>query len=317
MKFFNDIINSITKEDIEKYYIEENHSQKECAEHFGILQRMFNKVLKYYGIHKDNSKHSELIKKSKLEKYGNENYNNREMAEKTCIEKYGVKNPFQDFERVKNGYMKSFGSDHPMHDDEIKTRCIKNHNYSESSKKGRETYLQNTGYDNPAKNPECIKKGIQTKIKNGVYDSPHESDLERRMYKILCRKYSIVLRHYRDPRYSRDTGYMFECDFYIPSEDLFIELNAHPTHGLHPFSKEKDKELYEKLIKSNKPWDKNFLESWTVRDVEKMNIAKENNLNYIVIYPKTSVHENIGFNNKKYSKLITYLIKKLNNKKNG
>lgn len=33
-----------------------------------------------------------------------------------------------------------------------------------------------------------------------------------------------------------DSRYPFNCDFYIRSLDLFIELNFHFTHGFHPFN---------------------------------------------------------------------------------
>lgn len=35
-----------------------------------------------------------------------------------------------------------------------------------------------------------------------------------------------VISQYQDKRYKNPkTGVLFNCDFYIPSEDLFIELN--------------------------------------------------------------------------------------------
>lgn len=46
-----------------------------------------------------------------------------------------------------------------------------------------------------------------------------------------------VIPQYQDERYRNPkTGRKFNCDFYIPSEDLFIELNYHWTHGKHPFN---------------------------------------------------------------------------------
>ena len=70
--------------------------------------------------------------------------------------------------------------------------------------------------------------------------------------------------------------------------DLFIELNAHWTHGGKPFDPN-DEECINKL----KEWEEKAktseyfrvaIETWTVRDVEKQRIAKENGLNYKVIY---------------------------------
>lgn len=150
-------------------------------------------------------------------------------------------------------------------------------------------------------------------MKNGVYDSPHNSNEEQRLFKILKRKYVDVVRSYRDERYARNSGYQFECDFYIPSEDLFIELNAHPSHGLHPYNQSnvEDTILAEQLKVSQKPWDCATFDTWCGRDPEKLLIARNSNLNYIVLYPSSSIHQNIQFNDKKYSHLIEWLLKKL------
>lgn len=311
-----EIFDKITNEEIEQYYNEQNHTQQECADHFNISLGLFMKLLNERGIKKDPIKHQELIKKSKLEKYGNANYNNREKSKETCLKKYGVDNPFKDTEKIKQSYIEKLGVEHPMKDKSIAHKVTSKINYEESIKKGKETYFEKTGYDNPGKNPECIKKMLETKIKNGVYDSPHTSWLEDRLEKLLRRKFPTVIKQYRDSRYARESGYEFECDFYIPEEDLFIELNAHPTHYIHPFNKEdkNDVALMEKLSKSDKQWDKATLETWTIRDVEKLNIAKTNNLNYLLLYPSDSIHNNKKINDTKYSSLIEYLIKKLNKK---
>ena len=77
------------------------------------------------------------------------------------------------------------------------------------------------------------------------------------------------------------------CDFYIPSKDLFIELQASWTHGGRPFdgSIECQKQLNtwkQKASISN--YYKNAIETWTKRDVLKRQTAEKNNLNYIEIW---------------------------------
>lgn len=116
----------------------------------------------------------------------------------------------------------------------------------------------------------------------------HENGTERTskpeelLYEVLCAKYgeSGVIRHYREERYP------FECDFYIPVEDLFIELNRHPSHGGHPYDPEnpEDLKLLEELKAKGDRWSQMIIDVWTVRDVKKFRIAKQNNLNYKVIY---------------------------------
>lgn len=91
-----------------------------------------------------------------------------------------------------------------------------------------------------------------------------------------------VIRWYSDERYP------FACDFYIPSEDLFIEYNKTWTHGGHPFDEMNLDDIYkletwEEKAKTSKYYQ-NAIYTWTNLDVRKQKIAKENKLNYKVIY---------------------------------
>ena len=91
-----------------------------------------------------------------------------------------------------------------------------------------------------------------------------------------------MLRQYRDERYP------FACDFYIKSEDLFIELNLNWTHGLHPFDKNNKQDL-EKLATwqekaKTSAFYKKAIYTWTDLDVRKLKAAQENKLNYFAYY---------------------------------
>lgn len=90
-----------------------------------------------------------------------------------------------------------------------------------------------------------------------------------------------VIRWYAD-----DSRYPFECDFYIKSQDLFIECNFYPLHGDHPFNADdpKDIEFLEDLRSINDNWSNGIIDVWATRDPMKAKIAKENGLNYIQVY---------------------------------
>lgn len=82
--------------------------------------------------------------------------------------------------------------------------------------------------------------------------------------------------------------YPFKCDFYVKSKDLFIEVQGCWTHGKCPFD-ETDEECINQLDnwktkakKSN--YYKNAIYTWTVLDVRKRSMAKENELNFIEIF---------------------------------
>lgn len=134
-------------------------------------------------------------------------------------------------------------------------------------------------------NPQYIKdwrmKVARTmKEHNSYIKSKPEEDL----YLELIEEYGKdnVIRQYKDERYP------FYCDFYIPSEDLFIELNRFWTHGSHPFDSSNIDDI-EKLhiwqeLSKISDFYKNAIYVWTQLDVKKFKIAQENNLNYKVIY---------------------------------
>lgn len=115
-------------------------------------------------------------------------------------------------------------------------------------------------------------------------NSFNRSIAEDNYYKELVRKYgeSDVIRWYSDERYP------FVCDFYIPSKDLFIELNLHWTHGGHSFDELSLEDIsklenWKEMSKTSKYY-LNAIYTWTVLDVKKQKTAKENHLNYEVIY---------------------------------
>lgn len=90
-----------------------------------------------------------------------------------------------------------------------------------------------------------------------------------------------IIHIYRD-----NDRYPFNCDFYIKSLDLFIELNLHWTHGFHPFNPNdpEDTKTLEKWKSKNTKFYNNAIYVWTDLDVRKQKIAKENNLNYLTFY---------------------------------
>lgn len=126
------------------------------------------------------------------------------------------------------------------------------------------------------------ERKMQTMRNNNSFNI---SNQEEDFYAKLCDKYGEdnVIRQYTDKQ-----RYPFACDFYIPSEDLFIEFNRTWTHGGHPFDpmslEDISKlEMWEEKAKSSKYY-KNAIYTWTNLDVRKQKIAKDNNLNYLTIY---------------------------------
>ena len=127
---------------------------------------------------------------------------------------------------------------------------------------------------------KLTKEYITKKLNNSFNTSKPEEELYKKL--LEENKHKTIYRNYKDERYP------FYCDFYIVEDDLFIELNAHWTHGGKPYDpndiscQQQLKEWQEKAKTSQ--YVANAIQTWTVRDVEKQRIAKEHNLNYKVIY---------------------------------
>lgn len=137
---------------------------------------------------------------------------------------------------------------------------------------------------------EMVKHIIETKRKNKSFN---KSNSEQKFFELLKCVYNEpdIIRQYSDERYP------FNCDFYIKSLDLFIQCNFHWTHGGKPFdSNDQDciqqlKNWQEKAIKSK--YHSIAIQTWTIRDVKKLNIAKQNNLKYLLLYTNDILLEEV------------------------
>lgn len=132
-----------------------------------------------------------------------------------------------------------------------------------------------------------VEKSDATKRKNNSFNSSNPEDS---YYRALCLIYGKenVKRNYRDIN-----RYNHRCDFYIVSEDLFIELNLHWTHGYVPFNENdafciKQLSNWKEKAKVSKFYEQ-AINTWTVLDVCKLRDALNSGINYMVIYPKKPI----------------------------
>ena len=81
------------KKDVYELFIEENYSVDECAKYFNLNKRMFQNILKEYGIKKDRKKVYEKQKETLLNTKGVENVfqlsDVKDKSKETCLKKYG------------------------------------------------------------------------------------------------------------------------------------------------------------------------------------------------------------------------------------
>ena len=218
-------------------------------------------------------------KETCLKRYGVDNAakldSTREKFKKTCQEKYGTDTPLKNpevIEKSKKTCKERYGVEYIMQSKEIQEKI-------------QETFREKYGVNYPLENKEIHQKTIdnperkehvyQTKKRNKTFNS---SKIEEQIYQWLIEEFSNedVIRQYKEERYP------WNSDFYIKSLDLFIEINGHWTHGLHPFDENNPEDLaiLEKWKEKSKnsQFFINAINTWTVRDVQKRNKAKENNL---------------------------------------
>lgn len=145
-------------------------------------------------------------------------------------------------------------------------------------------------------NPTIINKVHSTKKKNGTLGG-NRSKAEIRCYEKIKLKFSDS-----DYSYFEDKRYPFNCDIYIPSQDLFIECHFSKYHHYHPFDENCIGDLVELSRLNNiinspyyKDSDKkqciDIIYTWTRRDRLKLKTFQDNHLNYKIFYTEKEFNE--------------------------
>lgn len=200
---------------------------------------------------------------------GKDPVNNRKWVEgqrKYNLEHYGVEHNFQRIDCINkraNTLSDKYGTDVVLSVPEFK----------EKKEKTMETRF---GVKHIMQNPEVKKHRVLTYINNGTNTSSKQENI---VFELLSIFYNDIKRNYTSDKYN------FNCDFYIPSKDLYIEYNGSHFHHGHPFNAldENDKKELERLQKlsNGKNQYNKIIYTWTDLDVRKRNTANENNLNFI------------------------------------
>lgn len=165
-------------------------------------------------------------------------------------------------------------------------------NAREFAEKSKQTQLDRYGVVNHACLPhrraeqsermsdaEHQRQVIETKKANGTVTT---SSVEDELHGLLVEQFGAadVVTQYRDERYP------FACDFYVPSRDLFIELNGSWTHGGRWYEEDvvRDAELLARWRAKDGGYHRIAEQVWTVRDVVKRQTAAQHSLNYVVLW---------------------------------
>ena len=262
-----------------------HHIKETCQEKYGVSNCFASDEKK------------QKIKETNLKRYGVDNpHKNKQIIEKTrntCLERYGVLNGGgtpEAIKKIKQTKFERYGDENFVNVEKCKqTKFEKygNPNYTNMDKNIKtckakynvDYWFQSIEYKSNIK--EYQRKARQTKIKNNTLVN---SKLESMAYNLLKKYFSDIKCQWKD-----DEKYPYNCDFYIPEIDTWIEIQGFVTHGPEQFNEnniehlEKVSILKQKNMAHKTP-NKNLyfatIKCWTELDVEKRNTAKRNNLNY-------------------------------------
>lgn len=250
----------------------QNKAKQTCIVRYSVEYAMQNNDIK------------QKNKETCLKKYGVEYVTQTELfkqkSKESCLEKYGVEYTFQvDTFREKTikTCLEKYGVDHPMKSDIVKNKVM-------------HTCLLHYGVEHPTQNKKIMLKAFDNRIKS--MEGHRFSKKEDEIYNYLITIDKDTKRQYYSELYP------FHCDFYLPNFDVYIEYQGMWTHGKHPFNKDnnEDKILLEDWENKalNSKFYKSAIENWTITDPLKREIAKDNKLNYLEIFPKDSFKDIIN-----------------------
>ena len=310
-KVLKDIYSDVNKKQEINNKIRETCLLKYGDEHYSNRIKAKETCLQRYGV--TSPLKSEIFKqKSKetcLQRYGVE-YTGQipekiEKTHKACLEKYGVDSVFK-VQKFRNQSLDTCIKKYASNEDDINS-IVNIGQLKYIKDKIKNTCLEKYGVENPMQaqyyknlissilsSNEIQEKIYNTKLLNNSFNISYQEDV---CFDLLKEKYSDCIRQYKSELYP------FNCDFYIPSLDLYIEYNGSHYHHYHPFDINDDNDinelnrLKEKAENSNahkngkKSQYDNIIYTWTILDLKKRNIAQQNNLNYIEFWNINEVKE--------------------------
>ena len=283
----------------------ETNIKKYGRKNFGSAEKVKEYWINHYGV--DNPAKTDFVKRkmreTNLRKYGfncsSKSEIVKEKSKQTCLKRYGVEYPGQieeAKEKSKKTCLEKYGSEYYIGSKDCLEKTIEfsKQNYNvdwftkseEIKNKAKETMLRRYGVEYSMQIPknkeymsylmssyEMQERRYNTMKRNHTFNS---SSTEEELFLYIKSRFPTVVRQYKDKN-----RYPYFCDFYIPELDYFIELQGYYTHGKHPFNPNSNEDL--QLIEYYKKKygeDCQPITIWSIKDVEKRDCAKRNNLNF-------------------------------------
>ena len=300
------------------------YCSNQCRYSLNRLNKYKQTCLEKYGVEyaQQSNKVKDKAKQTCIEKYGVEHYTNREKSKQTCLEKYGVESNLnipEVKEKIKQTCLEKYGVEYILQSKEfrekskqtciekygvefsaqadvvkekIKQTCLEKYGVpngggsKESLEKIKQTCLKRYGVPNGGGSKQSLDKIANTKRKNHSFTT---SKPEENLYQEIKSIYPSVIRQYKESRYP------YNCDFYIPDLDMFIELQGSWTHGKHPYNEKSNQDQlilnkWKSRLLDNHGFYLTAIKVWTISDPKKRETARKNNLNYVELFNKEDIN---------------------------
>ena len=227
----------------------------------------------------------EKIKRTNLQKYGVENvFGNKKIQEKikqTIFKKYGVSSLLSNLDDV---HVENLTEEQAFNINKVKEK-IRTTNFK---KYGAKSYAQSQEFKTlySLNINDYIRKQYETKKHNNSFNISKKED---KIFNIIQVQYPNVKRQVKTFEYP------YAADFFIEELDMYIEYNGTWTHGTHPFDKTNKNDIEQVLFYKNKSinskYYKNAIYTWTILDVKKLHMIKQNNIKMLIVYNNFNINE--------------------------
>lgn len=265
-----------------KYGVEHNSQIPEVKERMHTtdsIEKMKQTNLLRYGV-ESQFKRNDIKEKAKIGSHTNEVNSRRKQ---TCLNKYGVESLLSIDDIHKKGVIASKSKETK---DKIKETCYKKYGVSCPVPRKHVKLLMN--------NTDVKQKRHDTRLANGWINNSYEKYLMNELNNLNVSFYHNY----------KSNLYPYKCDFYIPEKDLYIEINGFWTHQSHFYNSNDENDLKIKVDwetrSKNNEFFKKALYIWTINDIDKLNYAKNNNLNYVILWNKEHINRFIDLLSKGY-----------------
>lgn len=230
---FDRFLSEHTKDEIIKWYVEEDHDYSEAPSHFGITRSMFDQVCRYFGIKKDKSKTRMKGLETCRRKYGSDNAVNQVKARETLISKYGSlenyyearKKKTEESNLAKYGFRYKATADLADNHSEAYGKCYGSY---EESVRFLSAYREKPTAEKLAADLNCSINSIHLwveKFSLGSYLTIRKSHYEQDIIEY------IESLGFSVDRNDRKTLNGLELDIYVPEKRVAVEFNGNYFHS--------------------------------------------------------------------------------------